>query len=128
MYCRNCGNEVSEKAIMCVACGTPPNAGNKYCYNCKAETSGNTAICMQCGVGLKGDNSIQGEGKDWLTTLLLSIFLGGIGVHRFYTGHTGIGIVQILTLGGCGIWTLIDVIMIATGSFKDAKGNFLVKK
>lgn len=68
------------------------------------------------------------EGKDWLTTLLLAIFLGGLGVHRFYTGHTGIGIAQLVTLGGCGIWSLIDIIMIATGSFKDAEGNPLVRR
>jgi len=128
MYCRNCGNEVSEKAVMCVACGTPPKAGNKYCDNCKAETSPNTTICMKCGVSLKGDNPINGEGKDWLTTLLLCFFLGALGVHRFYTGHTAIGIVQLLTLGGCGIWALIDFIIIIMGNFKDSNGHLLVKK
>jgi RNA polymerase subunit RPABC4/transcription elongation factor Spt4 len=128
MYCRNCGNEVSEKAVMCVACGTPPKAGNKYCDNCKAETSANTTICMKCGVSLKGDNPINGEGKDWLTTLLLCFFLGALGVHRFYTGHTAIGVVQLLTLGGCGIWALIDLIIIIMGNFKDSNGHLLVKK
>lgn len=128
MYCRNCGNEVSEKAVMCVACGTPPKAGTKYCYNCKAETAANAVVCMKCGVSLKGDNPIEGEGKDWLTTLLLCFFLGAFGVHRFYTGHTAIGVVQLLTLGGCGIWALIDFIIIIMGNFKDAKGNKLVKK
>jgi TM2 domain-containing membrane protein YozV len=66
--------------------------------------------------------------KDWLTTLLLCLFVGGFGVHRFYTGHTGIGVVQLLTLGGCGIWALIDLIRIITGSFKDANGQPLLKK
>jgi TM2 domain-containing membrane protein YozV len=66
--------------------------------------------------------------KDWLTTLLLCLFLGGLGVHRFYTGHTGIGIVQLLTLGGCGIWALVDLIMIITGKFTDASGQPLLKK
>jgi TM2 domain-containing membrane protein YozV len=69
-----------------------------------------------------------GEGKEWLTALLLCIFLGYLGIHRFYTGHTAIGIVQLVTLGGCGIWTLIDLIMIATGSYKDKNGNPLIKK
>lgn len=67
------------------------------------------------------------EQKDWLTTLLLAIFLGGLGVHRFYTGHTMIGVVQLLTLGGCGIWALIDIIQIATGNFRDSQGNPLLK-
>jgi hypothetical protein len=128
MYCRNCGNEVSEKAIMCVACGTPPRAGDKFCYNCKAETTPNATICMKCGVSLKHENVANGEGKDWLTALLLCFFLGVFGIHRFYTGHTGIGVVQLLTLGGCGIWALIDFIMIIVGSFKDANGNLLVRK
>ena len=128
MYCRNCGNEVSEKAVMCVACGTPPKAGTKYCDNCKAETSANTSICMKCGVSLKGYNQFGGEGKDWLTTLLLCFFLGAFGVHRFYTGHTGIGVVQLLTLGGCGIWSFIDFIIIIMGNFKDSNGQLLVRK
>ena len=61
--------------------------------------------------------------KEWLVTLLLCLFLGSIGVHRFYVGKIGTGILQILTLGGCGIWVLIDLIMIITGSFKDKDGN-----
>lgn len=65
--------------------------------------------------------------KDWLTTLLLCIFLGGLGIHRFYTGHTAIGIVQLLTVGGCGIWALVDLIMIITGDFKDANGLPLLR-
>jgi TM2 domain-containing membrane protein YozV len=72
--------------------------------------------------------SQPGQQKDWLTTLLLCIFLGWAGVHRFYTGHTGIGIAQLLTLGGCGIWTIVDIIMIATDKFRDASGQPLLKK
>lgn len=63
--------------------------------------------------------------KDWLTTLLLSFFLGSLGIHRFYVGKTGTGILQLITLGGCGIWTLIDIITIVMGNFKDKDGNYI---
>lgn len=68
-------------------------------------------------------NQKNGEKKDWLVTLLLCLFLGSIGVHRFYAGKIGTGILQVITVGGCGIWTLIDLIMIITGNFTDANGN-----
>lgn len=124
MYCRNCGKEVAEQAVMCVSCGVPPRNGRNFCQNCGAETNAEALVCVNCGVKL----APAGGGSDWLTTLLLCVFLGGLGIHRFYTGHTVIGIIQLLTLGGCGIWTLIDLILIITGAFKDASGNPLVRK
>ena len=61
--------------------------------------------------------------KDWLVTLLLCLFLGSLGGHRFYTGKIGTGILQLITFGGCGIWTIVDLIMIITGKFTDKDGN-----
>ncbi len=61
--------------------------------------------------------------KSYVTTLLLSWFLGILGVDRFYLGHTGLGIGKLLTLGGCGIWALIDFILIAMRKVTDAQGN-----
>ncbi|HJJ06487.1 MAG TPA: TM2 domain-containing protein [Clostridiaceae bacterium] len=66
--------------------------------------------------------------KNWLTTLLLSIFLGSLGVHRFYAGKIGTGILMLLTLGGCGIWYWIDLIMIIMGNFTDKDGNMIVNE
>lgn len=63
--------------------------------------------------------------KNWLTTLLLCIFVGGFGVHRFYAGKIGTGILMLITCGGCGIWTLIDLIMIIMGNFTDKDGNLI---
>jgi len=56
---------------------------------------------------------------------VLCFFLGSLGVHRFVVGKTGSGIAMLLTLGGLGIWTLIDFIMILTNSFKDSEGNIV---
>src|SRR5207248_2406448 len=71
--------------------------------------------------------NVQAQQKDWLTTLLLCLFLGWIGIHRFYTGHTVIGVIQLLTAGGCGIWWLVDLIMILTNSYRDSNGFPLVR-
>ncbi len=61
--------------------------------------------------------------KSRLVALILCFFLGWLGVHRFYVGKIGTGLLMILTIGGfLGIWPLIDLIMIAAGSFKDKKG------
>ena len=57
--------------------------------------------------------------------MLLYFFLGGLGIHRFYVGKAGTGILMILTLGGLGIWIIIDFVMIVTGGFKDSEGKDL---
>jgi len=63
--------------------------------------------------------------KKMVTACLLCFFLGGLGIHRFYVGKAGTGILMILTLGGLGIWIIIDLVMIVTGGFKDSEGKDL---
>lgn len=81
---------------------------------------------------------VVNQGKSKGTAALLAFFLGVLGIHRFYLGYNGIGIVQLLLLVGgfltCGItsiaaglWAFIDFILILTGSIsKDAEGNPIV--
>ncbi len=127
MFCRNCGKEVPVQAVVCVACGCPPRSGNKFCQNCGTETNPAATICVKCGVQLA--TAIPVDAKSKLTAGLLGIFLGWLGIHRFYLGYTGIGIAQILvsilTCGTVGwLWGLIDGILILTGSInKDVNGQ-----
>ena len=66
--------------------------------------------------------------KDWMTTLPLCLFCGGIGVHRYYVGKIGTGILYTLTLSLFGIGYLVDLIKIATGKFTDKDGNYIQKQ
>lgn len=60
--------------------------------------------------------------KDWIITLVLAIVVGSLGIDRFYTGSILLGILKLVTLGGLGVWWLIDLIMLVTGSYKDGNG------
>ena len=123
MFCRSCGKELVEGAEFCTSCGVRPLKGNKFCSACGAETQPAAEVCVKCGVRLV---RIE-EGKNWLVALLLSVFVGELGIDRFYLGRIGTGILKLITLGGFGIWWLIDLILIATNSLKDSKGRPLIK-
>ena len=103
-FCSGCGNGLIATAAICPSCGTP--------------------VSQPATQGLSGATQPP---RDFMVALLLSIFVGTLGVDRFYTGHIGLGVLKLLTLGGCYIWWIIDVIMIATGSYRDAQGRPLVK-
>jgi TM2 domain-containing membrane protein YozV len=69
---------------------------------------------------------MQSTGKPFTTTLILSIFLGGLGIDRFYLGYTLLGILKLITGGFFGIWWIIDIVLIATRKMTDSNGNALV--
>ena len=144
MFCRNCGKDVVDTAEFCPQCGARPLAGNGFCNACGTQTTALSEMCTKCGTRLKGSagpaaapvyqpSSAPGVApaagvspKSRLIATLLCAFLGTIGVHRFYVGKVGTGIAMIFTMGGLGIWTLIDFIMILIGKFQDNKGNLVI--
>ncbi|MBS6183522.1 MAG: NINE protein [Clostridium celatum] len=128
-----------EVIAACTECG------KFICEECKVNINGK-AVCKVCiengvfnsnhgyntynynGMNQQGNNYYikKSTQKSWLVTLLLCLFVGTVGVHRFYVGKIGTGILQLLTFGGFGIWTLVDFILIACKKFTDANGDLIL--
>ncbi len=106
----------------------PPLAANQqFCRSCGQIISSLAPTCPHCGAptGVRAAPP-DASPKSRLAALLLCWFLGIFGAHRFYVGKIGTAILQIFTLGGLGIWTFIDFIMIIVGAFKDKQGRRVV--
>ncbi len=93
-----------------------------YCRACGKQIHSSATACPGCGAPQLADGTSD---KKILPAFLLCFFVGLLGVHRFYVGKVGTGILQIFTLGGLGIWVLIDFIMILMGAFTDSQGRKL---
>lgn len=129
MYCTNCGQQMDERAVVCVHCGVGTGVSDKFCRACGAQVPPGAVVCTQCGVPIQ--RAAPAGAKSKMAAGLLGIFLGAFGVHNFYLGFTGKAVAQLLiTVLTCGIgsvvsgiWGLVEGIMILTGSVnKDAKG------
>lgn len=100
----------------------------KYCHECGRNINAKAEICPLCGVRQPemspSDLGIgRGTNNQWLITFLLCWFFGVFGVHRFYNGKIGTGILMLITFGGLGIWWMVDFIIIIVGRFRDSEGN-----
>lgn len=93
-YCTYCGQNISDQAQLCPACGHP---------------------ALPLGA----------SPKSRLAAAALCFFFGCLGIHRFYVAKIGTGVLMILTLGGLGVWALIDFVIILCGKFKDKQGQVL---
>jgi hypothetical protein len=65
--------------------------------------------------------------KNWWAAFFLCLFLGTLGIHRFYAGRIVSGILMLLTFGGAGIWILIDLVLLITKNFADGEGNYILR-
>lgn len=110
MFCKKCGKEIAE--------------GTKFCPYCGANLEDTKIVFQNEGSDYYGPKSRFSRGLALIFALIGCVCVAGI--HRLYVGKIGTGILWLLT-GGCfGIGTLVDIIMIALGSFKDADGNPLI--
>lgn len=68
-------------------------------------------------------DSMKNSEKNYFTTFFLTLFLGAFGIHRFYVNKWGTALLSLLTAGGLGIWTTVDLVQIIRKKFTDATGN-----
>jgi RNA polymerase subunit RPABC4/transcription elongation factor Spt4 len=158
-YCFSCGSPIKKAAEICPKCGVNQNARNStmaidvYCTSCGRSIKKEAATCPFCGVAQASTDYPPGYvPKNWTTALLLLIFLGTYGGHRFYVGKAGTAILMLIIsvigsvgiglmdatdgisglLGiGCiviGIWWIIDLVQICNVKFTDKQGYPLKKK
>jgi len=141
VFCHSCGAIIKQEAEICVKCGVrqkngsgsesnsdhkEKGSGEVFCRSCGAIIKQEAEICVKCGVRQKNGSGSESN-SNWLTTLIVTLFLGYLGVHRFMNGKIGTGILMLVTAGGCGIWWLIDLIMVITEKFTDSNGNPIKK-
>ena len=100
VFCRGCGKEIHDSAVNCPHCGATQSTRPTTSMSVPPATD-----------------------KRILPAFLLCFFIGIFGAHRFYVGKIGSGVAQLLTIGGLGLWTLADLIMLACGVFTDANGQ-----
>lgn len=132
-YCRTCARAIAPQAVACIGCGCAPESGRSFCHACGHETRENAIVCVQCGSGLQ---TVSAEGTKSRTAAgVLALLLGSLGVHNFYLGHPGRGVLQallslfgIFTFGistiACYVWAIFEGIAILSGRVQvDGQGK-----
>ena len=135
MYCRTCGKEVGQQAVVCVSCGCAPLAGNKFCPSCGAETNPSAVVCTKCGAGLtKVMAAASGQPKTpglaiaslvcgliiccWPLTGIAAVICGHLAMAKINRGEAGGKTIATvgLVLGYIGIALgILSIILQVTG-------------
>jgi len=97
----------------------------KYCFNCGTSIDSRAAVCPKCGVPQPDVARSKTMNPRWLAAVLLCWLLGVFGAHRFYLGRIGSGVLMLVTIGGLGIWYLVDLILVIVGQLRDSDGNYV---
>jgi hypothetical protein len=105
MFCRACGKQLHMSALTCTQCGAQQRAAAPQ--------------------GRPADPNVSP--KLLLPAVLLCFWFGVFGVHRFFVGKVGTGLLQLFTFGGLGIWALVDLIILVCGAFTDSDGRKLTQ-
>jgi len=106
-------------AGFCTRCGTRMRVGDRYCHNCRWDSEGESSEQPLPSPRNLGPASNHNR----LTVLLLCLFLGPLGIHRFYVGRVGSGVLWFFTFGLLMVGTIYDLVLIATGEFRDEQGR-----
>ena len=116
MFCTSCGKQIAGGVKFCPECGAVQNAQNVQ------------APALPAGTKARAPSGNNESPKSRTVAAILAFFLGGLGIHRFYVGKVGTGILQILVnifFFAGAIWALLDLIVILCGNFKDSEGRVL---
>ncbi|HVE77978.1 MAG TPA: TM2 domain-containing protein [Gemmatimonadaceae bacterium] len=106
----------------CHTCGGRILAAAEVCHHCGVRQYGVPSTVLPPSVALATPSE-----KRAITTFLLCLLLGFFGAHRFYVGRTTSAVIQLVTLGGLGLWTVADLIMLLTGTFRDREGRLVTE-
>ena len=114
MFCKNCGKLMDNRAQVCVGCGVPSYTGINFCHNCGEKSIVNSPICQKCGAP-----SAVGSRKSKIAAGLLGIFLGVWGVHNFYLGQIGRGVIKLCVSFGFVLLYIVYMIGMVFVSFNN---------
>lgn len=112
-YCKHCGQQIPKDAVLCVHCGRQVeelNRGAAQSPNIVINNSNSSVNTNTANAGIPA-GALKREKNKWVA-VLLCLFLGGVGAHKFYEGKIGMGILYLLTIGIFGIGWIVDLIVL----------------